>query len=148
MRAAFYERTGSPSEVLQVRDLPGPTPGPGEVRVRVAFSGVNPSDVKSRRGAVTSALAYPRIIPHSDGSGIIDQVGSDVDSKRLGEWVWIWNSAWVRADGTAAELITVELELVTAVRGEILVVTREGDGWHGVAPIVPYQRQGIIIARA
>lgn len=107
MRAALYERTGPARDVLQIRELPDPVPAAGEVRVRVAFSGVNPSDVKSRRGAVNPSLPYPRVIPHSDGAGVIDAAGEGVDRKRIGERVWIWNGAWGRADGTAAELIVV-----------------------------------------
>lgn len=107
MRAAVYERTGPARDVLEIRELPDPVPAAGEVRVRIAFSGVNPSDVKSRRGAVNPKLPYPRVVPHSDGAGVIDAVGDGVDQARVGQRVWIWNGAWGRADGTAAELIVV-----------------------------------------
>lgn len=107
MRAAFYERTGAAREVLTLGELPAPEPGPGEVRVRVAYSGVNPSDVKSRAGLRTKALPFPRVVPHSDGSGRIDRVGAGVDPARLGERVWVWNAAWGRADGTAAEYVAL-----------------------------------------
>ena len=107
MRAAYYERTGAASEVLQVGELPDPMPGPGEVRVRLRFSGVNPSDVKSRMGARSKQLPFPRIVPHSDGMGVIDTVGQGVDRHRVGERVWIWNGAWQRAMGTAAQYIVV-----------------------------------------
>ena len=107
MRAAYYERTGLARDVLQVGEVPTPEPGPGEVRVRMAWSGVNPSDVKSRRGLVNSKLPFPRIIPHSDGAGTIDALGSGVDASRTGERVWIWNGAWQRPFGTAAEWIVV-----------------------------------------
>ena len=110
MQAAFYERTGAAREVLHIEDVPTPAPGPGEVRVRVAWSGVNPSDVKSRAGTRTKALPFPRIIPHSDGAGVIDQLGAGVPSRRLGERVWIWNAAWMRPSGTAAQYVVLPSE--------------------------------------
>jgi NADPH2:quinone reductase len=107
MRAAYYERTGPPEEVLQVGELPDPVPGAGEVRVKVLWSGVNPSDVKSRAGLRSSKLAFPRIVPHSDGMGVIDAVGAGVDAGRVGERVWLWNAAWGRALGTAAQYVAL-----------------------------------------
>jgi NADPH:quinone reductase len=103
MKAAWYERTGPAREVLQVGELPTPDPGDGEVRVRLATSGVNPSDVKTRAGLRSATLPYPRIVPHSDGAGVIDAVGAGVSSSRIGERVWIWNAAWKRPSGTAAQ---------------------------------------------
>jgi NADPH2:quinone reductase len=101
MKAWHYDKTGSAADVLTRSDLPTPEPGPGEVRVRIAWSGVNPSDVKSRGG--TRPMPFARVIPHSDGSGTIDAVGPGVAPGRLGERVWLWNAAWGRCDGTAAE---------------------------------------------
>lgn len=106
MRAAFYERQGPASEVLKTGELPTPQPGPGEVRVRVRASGVNPSDWKSRSGALGRAMVAPLIVPHSDGAGEIDAAGPGVPS-RVGERVWIWNGQWKRAFGTAAEYIVL-----------------------------------------
>jgi NADPH2:quinone reductase len=106
MRAAYYERNGTAREVLRVDDVETPSAGPGEVRVKLATSGVNPSDVKSRQGA-TRKIAWPRVIPQSDGAGVIDQVGDGVPKSRIGEQVWVWNGQWKRAFGTAAEFITV-----------------------------------------
>ena len=74
MRAAFYETNGAAADVLRVGEVATPSPGPGEVRVRLKTSGVNPSDVKSRAG-LTRKIAFPRVIPHSDGAGEIDKVG-------------------------------------------------------------------------
>lgn len=110
MKAVFYERTGPAGEVLYMDEMQTPIPGSGEVRVRVAWSGVNPSDVKSRAGHRTQTLPFPRIIPHSDGSGVIDRVGPDVSSMRLGEPVWMWNAAWMRPFGTAAQYVVVPSE--------------------------------------
>ncbi len=108
MKAVWYERFGPASEVLSFGALPDPAPGPGEVLVRLHASGVNPSDVKLRAGArAGAAMAWPRIVPHSDGAGVIEAVGDGVDAARKGERVWIWNGQWQRAMGTAAELIAV-----------------------------------------
>lgn len=104
MKAAWYERNGEARDVLTVGEIALPEPGPGEVRVRLATSGVNPSDVKSRRGRPP---LFARIVPHSDGAGVIEAVGDGVASDRLGERVWIWNGQWKRAMGTAAEAIVV-----------------------------------------
>jgi NADPH2:quinone reductase len=106
MRAAYYEQNGSAREVLRVAEVETPQAGPGEVRVKLSHSGVNPSDVKSRQGA-TRKIAWPRLIPHSDGAGVIDQVGDGIAKSRLGERVWVWNGQWKRAFGTAAEFIAL-----------------------------------------
>lgn len=106
MRAAYYEQNGSAREVLRVGDVETPQAGPGEVRVKLATSGVNPSDVKSRQGS-TRKIAWPRLIPQSDGAGVIDQVGDGIAKSRLGERVWVWNGQWKRAFGTAAEFIAL-----------------------------------------
>lgn len=106
MRAAYYERNGAARAVLQVGEVETPQAGPGEVRVKLVASGVNPSDVKSRAG-LTRKIAWPRLIPQSDGAGAIDQVGDGVPASRIGERVWVWNGQWKRAFGTAAEYIAL-----------------------------------------
>jgi NADPH2:quinone reductase len=110
MQAAFYENTGPASDVLFIAELPTPVAGPGEVRVKIAWSGVNPSDVKSRARPRSVPMPFPRVIPHSDGSGVIDQVGPDVSSTRIGERVWVWNAAWMRPFGTAAQYVVLPSE--------------------------------------
>lgn len=105
MRAAWYERNGPARDVLHVGEMEVPEPGPGEVRVRVHASGVNPSDVKARGGS--RPMLAPRIIPHSDGAGVIERVGPGVPEHRVGERVWLWNGQWNRAHGTAAEAIAL-----------------------------------------
>lgn len=111
MRAVFYEGFGPAGEVLTLGDLDPGEPGPGEVRVGLRASGVNPSDVKLRAGARPGAtMAFPRIVPHSDGAGVIEAVGEGVDPARLGERVWVWNGQWRRAFGTAAEAIVLPAE--------------------------------------
>lgn len=104
MRAAWYSENGEAREVLVVGDLPMPVPARGEVRIKLVTSGVNPSDVKSRR---SRALGAERIVPHSDGAGVIDAVGDGVSPGRIGERVWIWNGQWQRPMGTAAEYIAL-----------------------------------------
>jgi NADPH2:quinone reductase len=104
MKATWYSRNGEARDVLQVGELPDPQPGPGEVRVRLATSGVNPSDVKSRRGR---PLGSERVVPHSDGAGVVDAVGAGVSASRIGQRVWIWNGQWQRPMGTACEAIAL-----------------------------------------
>ena len=92
MRAALYERYGPGGEVLKVTEVDRPEPGPGEVRVKIALSGVNPTDWKSRSGATPRPIDGFQI-PHHDGAGVIDAVGEGVDPGRVGERVWIWMAA-------------------------------------------------------
>lgn len=106
MKAAYYERNGTARDVLRVGEIETPPVGAGEVRVKLAASGVNPSDVKSRLGA-TRKIAWPRVIPHSDGAGVIEDVGDGVPRARVGERVWVWNGQWKRAFGTAADTIVL-----------------------------------------
>ena len=107
MRAVYYVRQGPAGEVLQIGELPDPEPGPGEVRVRVRFSGVNPGDTKKRAGYFGSAMPYARVVPHSDGSGVIDAVGDGVAKDRLGQRVWVYNAQSYRPYGTAAQFTVV-----------------------------------------
>jgi NADPH2:quinone reductase len=106
MRAAYYEKNGPARDVLRLGEIETPRPGPGEVRVKLITSGVNPSDVKARAG-LTRKIAFPRVIPHSDGAGEIDLVGDGVDKARIGERVWTWNGQWKRAFGTCADYIVL-----------------------------------------
>ena len=106
MRAVWYDRQGAADEVLVCGELPTPEAGAGEVRVKLRTSGVNPSDVKSREGR-TRKIAFPRVVPHSDGSGDIDAVGDGVPVSRVGERVWVWNAQWKRAFGSCAEYVVL-----------------------------------------
>ena len=107
MKAVSYSSFGSPSSVLNLLDIEKPKAKANEVLVKLYFSGVNPSDAKARAGGRPGVNNPPfdRIIPHSDGSGIIVEVGKNISAERLNERVWIWNGAWNRAFGTAAEYI-------------------------------------------
>ena len=104
MKAVWYETNGDARDVLVHGEMPTPEVGPGEVRVKISVSGVNPSDVKSRKGR---ALIAPRIVPHSDAGGIIDAVGASVPKNRLGQRVWTWNGQFGRPFGTCAEYIVL-----------------------------------------
>ncbi|MER7331193.1 MULTISPECIES: NADPH:quinone reductase [unclassified Micromonospora] len=107
MRAVWYERPGPAGEVLQVGELPDPEPGPGEVRVRLTRSGVNPGDAKKRGDWAGYGMPYPRVIPHSDGAGVIDSVGEGADPARIGRRVWVFGAQSYRPFGTAAQLTVV-----------------------------------------
>jgi NADPH:quinone reductase len=107
MKAAHYSTKGIAHEVLIVDEQPDPVPQAGEVLVRIAHSGVNPSDVKSRSGLSSPTMLFPRIIPHSDGAGVIEAVGEGVSAQWVGRRVWTINGQWKRPFGTAAELIAL-----------------------------------------
>lgn len=116
MKAAWYSHNGEAVDVLKFGELPTPQPAAGEVRVKLATSGVNPSDVKSRK---TRPITDAEIIPHSDGAGVIDAVGTGVSSARIGERVWIWNGQWQRPWGTACEFITLPEQQAVALPDHI-----------------------------
>jgi NADPH:quinone reductase len=115
MIAAWYDRQGPPADVLQVGELPAAEPGPGEVRVRLTHSGVNPGDIKKRAGWLGSPMAFPRIVPHSDGAGIIDAVGQGVETARLGQRVWVYGAQSYRPFGTAGQSTVVPDALAVAL---------------------------------
>jgi NADPH2:quinone reductase len=108
MRAAWIETFGSAEEVLQVGERDVPTPGSGEVLVRIHTSGVNPSDVKKRAGSFPNLLDGGFVIPNSDGAGVIEAVGDGVDANRVGERVWIYQAQYARRFGTAAEYVAID----------------------------------------
>ena len=112
MRAVWYDRQGPADEVIVSGELPTPEPGLGQLRVRLHASGVNPSDTYRRRGAVPAE--YPRVIPNSDGAGLVDKVGDGVAAGWVGKRVWLYNGQrngrWM---GTAAEYIALDADLVT-----------------------------------
>lgn len=108
MKAAWFETFGPAREVLLVGEQPTPTPGPGEVLVRLATTGVNPSDVKKRAGAFPNLLDDGLVIPHSDGAGIIEAVGEGVPSTRIGERVFVYEAQYGRRLGTAAEYVALD----------------------------------------
>jgi len=105
MKAIVYEATG-PSSVLKLQDRPLAEPGPGEVRVRMVVSGVNPTDWKSRSGGGSKQLDAPKV-PNQDGAGVIDHLGSGVTGFTVGDRVWLWDVAWGGTEGTAQEYVVV-----------------------------------------
>ncbi|HTW20386.1 MAG TPA: NADPH:quinone reductase [Mycobacteriales bacterium] len=106
MRAALYKEYGAASDVVRIEEVDRPEPGPGEVRVRIAVSAVNPTDWKSRSGATPRPIDGFQI-PNQDGAGVIDAVGEGVDAGRIGERVWVWMASAGRRWGTAAEYTVV-----------------------------------------
>ncbi|HEX2075608.1 MAG TPA: NADPH:quinone reductase [Geodermatophilus sp.] len=103
MRAVTYTRPGGP-EVLELVERPVPEPGPGEVRVRLAYAGVNPTDWKSRSRTQPGPGGQ---VPGQDGAGTVEAVGQGVDPVLVGERVWVWEAAWERPHGTAAEYTVI-----------------------------------------
>jgi len=112
MRAAWYEKQGPAKDVLTVGEMPDPHPAAGEVRIRIAASGINPGDIKKREDAFSYGMPYPRIIPHSDGAGHVDEVGDGVPSDWLTHPVWCFGAQSYRPFGTAAEFTVVPVKQV------------------------------------
>lgn len=107
MKAAWYERQGAAADVLSVGGMPDVHPHASEERNRVAYSAINPGDLKKRQDAFGIGMPYPRVVPHSDGAGVIDAVGEDVPTSRIGERVWCYGAQSYRPFGTAAEFVAV-----------------------------------------
>src|SRR5258707_14861091 len=119
MKAVWYERTGAAPDVLSFGDMPTPVAGSGEVRIRLEASGVNPADAGRRAGSYRP-MEFSRVIPNSDGAGIIDQVGDGVTRLGLGQRVWLYNGQRNgRAYGTAAEYIALAEHLVTPLPADV-----------------------------
>jgi NADPH:quinone reductase len=115
VKAVWYERAGPAADVLTYGEMPTPSAGPGEVRVRLEASGVNPADIYRRAGAFRE-MEFARVIPNSDGAGIIDQVGDGVTRLKVDQRVWLFNGQRNgRAFGTAAEYIALSEHLVTSL---------------------------------
>lgn len=121
MKAITYRAFGAAAQVLQLEEMASPVPKSGEVLVNVAFTGVNPSDVKTRTRGQPGLQGFPWdfIIPHSDGSGVISAVGEGVSSSRIGERVWLWNGQFRRAWGTGAQQITLPSEQAVTLPDEV-----------------------------
>jgi NADPH2:quinone reductase len=112
MKAAWYEKQGAARDVLVVGKMDDPQPSAGEVRIRLAFSGVNPGDVKKREDVFGIGMAYPRVIPQGDGSGTVDAVGEGVPREWIGRRVWCYGAQSYRPFGTAAEFTAIPLKQV------------------------------------
>jgi NADPH:quinone reductase len=118
MKAVWYDRQGPAADVLQYGEMPTPEAGPGQVRVRLMASGVNPADCY-RRAGTNHVQEFPRIITDSDGTGMVDAVGAGIDPSWLGRRVWLYNGQRGRAFGTAAEWIALDADLVTPLPDDI-----------------------------
>lgn len=105
VRAAVYRTLGPASDVLEIVEVDDPVPGPGEVRVRLTVSGVNPTDWKRRSGPAGAPADWPEKIPNQDGAGVVDAVGEGVDASRVGQRVWVWFAAQDHAGGSAAHYV-------------------------------------------
>jgi len=124
MHAITYTELGRARDVLKLEELAPGQPQPGEVGVALRYSGVNPSDTKSRAGRPgMQRPAFDMIVPHSDGSGIVDAVGEGVDPSRIGEQVWIWNAQWQRPFGTAASHIVLPAHMAVPLPAGISLET-------------------------
>ena len=106
MRAGWFEKTGLAADVIVVGDMDKPSAGAGEVLIRLHASGINPSDYK-RRANVKVAPEFPRVVPHSDGAGVVEALGAGVTGLAVGDRVWVYNGQWARPMGTAAEYISL-----------------------------------------
>jgi NADPH:quinone reductase len=121
MKAAWYEKQGAARDVLRVGEMPDPIPAAGEVRIRIAASGINPGDIKKRQDAFGVGMSYPRVVPHSDGAGHVDQVGAGVSSEWLGRSVWCFGAQSYRPFGTAAEFTVVPLEKMAPLPDNVTI---------------------------
>ncbi len=115
MKAAWYERQGAAGDVLVLGEMEDAQPRAGEVRIRVAFSGVNSGDIKIREDSFHVGMPYPRVIPHSDSSGIVDEVGEGVPREWIGRRVWCYGAQSYRPFGTAAEYTVVRSQQVVQI---------------------------------
>ena len=117
MRIGFYKEKGDARDVLRVKTVHQPEPQAGEVLIRLHYSGINPSDVKMRAGLSLggSNMPFPEICPHSDGAGEVVALGAGVDDFSLGERVYVFNAGFKRANGTAAEYITLPHQQVISL---------------------------------
>jgi NADPH:quinone reductase len=119
MKAAWYEKQGPAREVLVVGEMPDPFPSGGEVRIRVTASGVNPGDVKKRQDQFGLGMPYPRVIPHSDGAGVVDRIGEGVPPDWIGRAVWCYGAQSYRPFGTAAEFTVVPVDRIAPLPQDV-----------------------------
>jgi NADPH2:quinone reductase len=119
MIGAWYDRQGPAAEVLEVGELPAPEPDAGEIRVKVVLSGINPGDTKKRAGWPGSPMIYPRVVPHSDGAGVIDKVGAGINPDRIGQRVWTYGAQSYRPFGTAAQFTCVPDQQAVSLPDEV-----------------------------
>jgi NADPH2:quinone reductase len=119
MIAAWYEKQGPARDVLMVGEMPDPHPAAGEVRICIAASGINPGDIKKRQDAFGIGMSYPRVIPHSDGAGRVDEIGEGVSSEWIGRSVWCYGAQSYRPFGTSAQFTVVPVAQVAPLPGNV-----------------------------
>lgn len=107
MQAALHDPAALDGDSLRLIELPRPEPAPGEVRVRLCWSGVNPGELAAATEKRAHVPMFVGSVPHNDGAGVIDATGEGVSPQRLGERVWVWNAAWQRAWGSAAQWVAL-----------------------------------------
>ena len=132
MIAAWYEKQGSARDVLMVGEMPDPRPAAGEVRIRIAVSGINPGDIKKRQDAFGIGMPYPCVIPHSDGAGRVDEIGEGVSSEWMGRSVWCYGAQSYRPFGTAAQFTVVPVAQVAPLPGNVSMDQGECLGIPGI----------------
>src|SRR5262249_7604397 len=121
MKAAWYEKQGAARDVLVVSEMPDPIPAAGEVRIRIAASDINPGDIKKQQDAFGYSMAYPRVIPHSDGAGRVDQLGAGVSPEWMSRSVWCYGTQSYRSFGTAAEFTVVPVDQIAPLPEKVLM---------------------------
>lgn len=109
MRAAVIKRFGEPQDVLEVKDLPLPLPGQGEVRIKLLVSPIHTHDLELIRGEYGYRPTIP-FVPGSEAVGLVDHLGLGVSHLQLGQRVCV---AGARA--TWAEYFTVAAEKLVIV---------------------------------
>lgn len=147
MRAAIYTSKGPAADVLRVEQRPDPMPGVGEVRVKLAYSGVNPSDVKSRAGTASRAGGYPEVIPHSDGAGVVDRLGDGAPADLAGRRVWVYNAQWDRPFGTAADYVCLPASQVVPLPDAVAFETGASVGIPLMTALHAVQSCGSLLGR-
>ena len=109
MKAIVLGRFGGP-DAFELREVPVPTVGPRQVRVRVHATAVNPLDYQIRRGDYTDYVPLPAIIGH-DISGVVEEVGSHVSELRVGDEVY-YTPKIFGGPGSYAEQHVADVDLV------------------------------------
>ena len=129
MKAILAREFGGP-DVLKLEEVPDPTAGAGQVKVRIHAVGVNPYDTYMRAGgyAITPDLPYT---PGADAAGVIDQVGGEAGAWQVGDRVYISGTAIGKAHGAYAELAVCEAAQVHRLPARITFA-------QGAGIFVPY----------
>ncbi len=106
MKAAYIEAVGGP-EAIHVGELPAQEPGPGEIRVAVGATALNPIDLYLRAGIVAMPIPFPYVVG-ADLAGTVEKVGADVTRFKVGDRVWGSNQGLLGRQGATSELAVVQ----------------------------------------